>query len=105
MADGSAVLVVDGLSQLCLDPSEAVDRLEMDLTELRVVHAQTLLRSQAQNTDLALVNVAMHVAGGLAGLVQRVDPRQRRVNLAFGCLLYTSPSPRDRQKSRMPSSA
>ena len=24
---------------------------------------------------------------------------------ALGCLLYTSPSPRDRQKSRMPSSA
>ena len=24
---------------------------------------------------------------------------------AFSCLLYTSPSPRDRQKSRMPSSA
>ena len=27
------------------------------------------------------------------------------LKLAFGCLLYTSPSPRDRQKSRMPSSA
>ena len=27
--------------------------------------------------------------------------RERR----YGCLLYTSPSPRDRQKSRMPSSA
>ena len=26
-------------------------------------------------------------------------------NLFTGCLLYTSPSPRDRQKSRMPSSA
>ena len=26
-------------------------------------------------------------------------------NLRKGCLLYTSPSPRDRQKSRMPSSA
>ena len=25
--------------------------------------------------------------------------------IAMGCLLYTSPSPRDRQKSRMPSSA
>ena len=25
--------------------------------------------------------------------------------LAISCLLYTSPSPRDRQKSRMPSSA
>ena len=27
------------------------------------------------------------------------------VGWAAGCLLYTSPSPRDRQKSRMPSSA
>ena len=26
-------------------------------------------------------------------------------DIAYGCLLYTSPSPRDRQKSRMPSSA
>ena len=38
--------------------------------------------------------------------------RETQSNLAFGklekvgtCLLYTSPSPRDRQKSRMPSSA
>ena len=29
----------------------------------------------------------------------------RYVQLIDGCLLYTSPSPRDRQKSRMPSSA
>ena len=28
-----------------------------------------------------------------------------RTGNAWGCLLYTSPSPRDRQKSRMPSSA
>ena len=28
-----------------------------------------------------------------------------KVNKAAICLLYTSPSPRDRQKSRMPSSA
>ena len=27
------------------------------------------------------------------------------INQVFNCLLYTSPSPRDRQKSRMPSSA
>ena len=27
------------------------------------------------------------------------------VSLLMSCLLYTSPSPRDRQKSRMPSSA
>ena len=30
---------------------------------------------------------------------------QDRDNNNVGCLLYTSPSPRDRQKSRMPSSA
>ena len=38
------------------------------------------------------------------GLLQRadVDAKQGRVAI---CLLYTSPSPRDRQKSRMPSSA
>ena len=28
-----------------------------------------------------------------------------RFGQAFGCLLYTSPSPRDRTRSRMPSSA
>ena len=27
------------------------------------------------------------------------------IEAIYGCLLYTSPSPRDRQKSRMPSSA
>ena len=30
---------------------------------------------------------------------------QYPIDLALTCLLYTSPSPRDRQKSRMPSSA
>ena len=33
-------------------------------------------------------------------LFQRIDPKLRD-----GCLLYTSPSPRDRTRSRMPSSA
>ena len=32
--------------------------------------------------------------------IMKFDPKARK-----HCLLYTSPSPRDRQKSRMPSSA
>ena len=32
-------------------------------------------------------------------------PVRKVVLLSYDCLLYTSPSPRDRQKSRMPSSA
>ena len=33
------------------------------------------------------------------------NPAARIVGTPYSCLLYTSPSPRDRQKSRMPSSA
>ena len=51
-------------------------------------------------------------AGGTEGLseVDDSDASWSGVPLQFpriqgGCLLYTSPSPRDRQKSRMPSSA
>ena len=32
-------------------------------------------------------------------------PSSVAINMFYNCLLYTSPSPRDRQKSRMPSSA
>ena len=38
----------------------------------------------------------------LLGINRRIRPLGAR---SFSCLLYTSPSPRDRQKSRMPSSA
>ena len=39
-------------------------------------------------------------AGVGSGIVKTVEGV-----VSLGCLLYTSPSPRDRQKSRMPSSA
>ena len=34
-----------------------------------------------------------------------IDLFFRRLGMVYGCLLYTSPSPRDRTRSRMPSSA
>ena len=41
-----------------------------------------------------------------AGKIDISGVRQAYTNAKLiGCLLYTSPSPRDRQKSRMPSSA
>ena len=45
--------------------------------------------------------------GGLYGLMISIAllPPMAYGSLSIGCLLYTSPSPRDRQKSRMPSSA
>ena len=36
---------------------------------------------------------------------QTVTQQSSSCECYYGCLLYTSPSPRDRQKSRMPSSA
>ena len=47
-------------------------------------------------------------AGPLATNVFEADAGQGIANIKqedLACLLYTSPSPRDRQKSRMPSSA
>ena len=48
-------------------------------------------------TEGALFSLALVGAG--SGL------KKMRTPSTYGCLLYTSPSPRDRQKSRMPSSA
>ena len=42
---------------------------------------------------------------GLPELARYVEGWGRPSDLGIICLLYTSPSPRDRQKSRMPSSA
>ena len=58
----------------------------------------------------------MDIYAALAGRMGMQDMREELENLSFKhlnleayetvtCLLYTSPSPRDRQKSRMPSSA
>ena len=46
---------------------------------------------------------------GMHGMISQVEGLAKALDLDFThhtvCLLYTSPSPRDRQKSRMPSSA
>ena len=46
---------------------------------------------------------------GMVGLIEASKLYDASVGVTFdeyaNCLLYTSPSPRDRQKSRMPSSA
>ena len=50
--------------------------------------------------------VAWQAANPALGTLKRVDYMEDKAQTAPNtCLLYTSPSPRDRQKSRMPSSA
>ena len=80
-------------------------------------HAINLLQTAASTGDITQDSVK--AAAGLtktndvedvlklavSGKIQ--DSRNKMIELVkvYGCLLYTSPSPRDRQKSRMPSSA
>ena len=50
------------------------------------------------------------ISSPFGGTVYAINPRRRNVlgikaYRNIGCLLYTSPSPRDRTRSRMPSSA
>ena len=56
--------------------------------ERKAREAETSAKSESQ------------VRGRLAPVAARI-----LMKILYGCLLYTSPSPRDRQKSRMPSSA
>ena len=60
-----------------------------------------VVRSQREESR---PHAAMLAAGQVAEALQERGIKEVHVKLR-GCLLYTSPSPRDRTRSRMPSSA
>ena len=55
-----------------------------------------------KNKDLSMAKFIITQFGGPNG---ELAASTRYITQRYTCLLYTSPSPRDRQKSRMPSSA
>ena len=87
-----------------------------ELLPLRPIHRSLERRIMLKGGERELVMVAF-ILGILVGVVDSVGfgpwigvPAGIGVTVgalwvARACLLYTSPSPRDRQKSRMPSSA
>ena len=66
-----------------------------------------MLKASGRRLDLSTPFVDASLPGGerLHVVIPDVTHRDWAVNIRKYCLLYTSPSPRDRQKSRMPSSA
>ena len=81
-----ALLLCAGLSIACRGPSpeEYIHQLKSKQKTERTKAANQLIRFDADEVVPLLIEEA---------------------DSATSCLLYTSPSPRDRQKSRMPSSA
>ena len=80
----------------------------------RVPHHGPLARNYfaSLRTEITRYHAAGHRFTGVyfGGGTPTCEPGELLATIAlvrelFGCLLYTSPSPRDRQKSRMPSSA
>ena len=81
-------------------------------THSHVVNGVTIVHSHPFKKDsphshttveFQLIHLLSHVATTGAGIF--FLSFQFIAYLLYTCLLYTSPSPRDRQKSRMPSSA
>ena len=61
------------------------------LAELGVVDAEALLGGQAEHADLALVQVLVDLVGGLAGLLERVNAGEHRLDLALADQLVGLP--------------
>ena len=114
MTTGGRILVVDDerLNRMLL--RRALENQGHTVSEAE--NGQLALDSLAgQRFDVVLLDIVMPVLDGYATLEAiKANPALRHLpvivvsgveEIASVCLLYTSPSPRDRQKSRMPSSA
>ena len=100
-----------GCSKLATSPTFSVLQ-HYEGGRLRVFHADFYrLGSEDEVYDLGWDEFLEEYSTGLmivewADRFPAVLPEDRLVmNCSYGCLLYTSPSPRDRTRSRMPSSA
>ena len=87
------------LLSACDSSSAPKDEAPLATVTVETIEARPLSISSELSGRIAAPRIA-EVRARVAGVVQ-----QRTFREGSDCLLYTSPSPRDRQKSRMPSSA
>ena len=87
-------------------PRSTLDRSSAASDVYKRQHLHGVINCQA-GIDAAAGAVDVHVDGLVRVVAVQVEQlRHDEVgNLVVDCLLYTSPSPRDRTRSRMPSSA
>ena len=107
---GACTVHIDGrATRSCVTPVSAVANREIQTIEGQATEAGLSAVQQAWlETDVAQCGYCQsgQIMAATALLTQNPHPSDPEIDAAMaGCLLYTSPSPRDRQKSRMPSSA
>ena len=75
---------------------KALERAGLKLSDMDLIEINEAFAAQVLACSRSL---------GLDDLDQRLNPNGGAIALGHPCLLYTSPSPRDRTRYRMPSSA
>ena len=85
---------VDRLKKQLQAAMKTIGNLDERLTTLESMVQAALLKQQ---DDIAALVIEVN---SLKGLLEEKEASKK-----FDCLLYTSPSPRDKRQSRMPSSA
>ena len=121
-ADLAETLIANGFNSLESISSSAVEDLSSiegfddDISDLLINRAKEVLITMAMeiSTDegdsgdlMSVEGMEMTLALELSqkGINDREDLAEQSIEELTSCLLYTSPSPRDRTRSRMPSSA
>ena len=85
---------------------EAAEGITTGISAADRAHTIATASSKAANPqDIVQPGHVFPLRASLGGVLSRAGHTEAACDLARLCLLYTSPSPRDRQKSRMPSSA
>ena len=94
-------LVIDTASLNDADHDTLIKTVESNAGQESFEFAEVMARTTLSNGANMLAN--FHTTGKLTKVP--MTEVEMLPNPNYTCLLYTSPSPRDRQKSRMPSSA
>ena len=90
-----------------LDEDEIRRRAEIRRADLGASSNETIRPHSPNNTSTPRHTevIRLELVVGEDGELSAVIQEEEEPEMLRACLLYTSPSPRDRQKSRMPSSA
>ena len=106
LQDGDIAIQLDGQLVKPVRLPNGLYKFRADTGEDRVVE-DCIASLNEGGADLLWIETATPNVGQIADMVRRIREAAPHAKLTYNnsCLLYTSPSPRDRTRSRMPSSA